>query len=174
MTKTKKLTLSAVLCALGVVFMALGSVIDVLDLSVCALASLIVVFVYLEVGASYALGVYLATSVLSLIIVPSKLVFFEYFLVFGVYPLLKALIEKLPHWSWFPVKLVFVNAIIWVIAAFSSLLLSYDFIEGDTPVMKIAFYLLMNAAFVAYDYFITVMVRFYYDRLRHIFKRFLK
>ena len=174
MTKTKKLTLSAVLCALGVVFMALGSVIDVLDLSVCAFASLIVVFVYLEVGASYALGVYLATSVLALIIVPSKLIFFEYFLVFGIYPLLKALIERLPRWTWFPIKLLFANAIIWIITLFSALFLSYDFIEGDTLIMKAAFYLLMNIAFVAYDYFITVMVRFYYDRLRQRFKRFLK
>ena len=42
MTKTKKLTLSAVLCALGVVFMALGSVIDVLiDTSGACTAALI-------------------------------------------------------------------------------------------------------------------------------------
>ncbi len=174
MTKTKKLTLSAVLCALSVVFMALGSIIDVFDLSVCALASLIVVFIYLEVGATYALGVYLATAILSLIIVPSKLVFFEYFLVFGIYPLLKAFIERLPRWSWLLIKLVFVNAIIWLLTLFCALLLGYDFIEGDTLILKAGFYILMNGAFLAYDYFITVMVRFYYDRLRQRFKRFLK
>ena len=72
MTETKKLTLSAVLCALGVVFMALGSVIEVMDLSVCAFASLIVVFVYLEIGVPYALGVYLATALSSMLIIPSK------------------------------------------------------------------------------------------------------
>ena len=174
MTKTKKLTLSAVLCALGVVFMGLGSVMEIFDMTVCAFASLIVVFVYLEVGTYYALGVFLVTSLLSLIIIPSKLVFFEYFTVFGIYPLLKALIERLPRWSWLVVKLLFANAIIWLLTLLCALFINYDFIEGDTLLLKVGFYVLMNFAFLAFDYFITVMVRFYYDRLRRRFKMFLQ
>ena len=111
MKSTKKLTLSALLCALGVVFMAMGSVIDVLDLTVCALASLLVVFVYLELGTRYAIGVYRCTSSAALIVGPSKLLCFEYILLFGGYPLLKALIERLPRWLWIIVKLAFINAI---------------------------------------------------------------
>ncbi len=174
MKKTKKLTLSSLSTALGVVFMALGSVIDVLDLSVCALASLLVVFIYLEVGVPYAVGTYLATALLSLILVPSKLVFFEYFLVFGAYPLIKALIEKTPRWSWIPAKFAFINMVIWVIIMFSELVLGAPFIEGDTLILKIAFYLLLNVTFAVYDVFITVMVRVYFEKFRSIFKRILK
>ncbi len=174
MTKTKKLTLCSVLCALGVVLMAVGSVIDVLDLSVCAFVSLIVVFVYIEIGASYAFGVYLATSLLSLILVPSKLIFVEYVLVFGIYPLIKALFERLPRWTWLVIKLAFVNAVIWLLVLVCEFLLGVPFIEGDTLILKIGFYLLVNIAFVVYDIFITVMVRFYFDKLRHRFKQFLK
>ena len=145
-----------------------------MDLSVCAFASLIVVFVYLEIGVPYALGVYLATALISMMIIPSKLIFFEYFFVFGIYPLLKAFVERLPRWSWIAIKFVFVNVIIWLITLFCALFLSYDFIEGDTLLLKAGFYILMNVAFFAYDYFITVMVRFYYDRLRQRFKRFLR
>ncbi len=174
MTKTKKLTLSAILCALGVALMAMGSFIDILDLSVCAVVSLIVVFVYLEVGMSYAFGVYIVTSLLSLLIVPSKLIFVEYFLLFGIYPLLKALTEKLPRPTWLPIKLLFFNGIIWLVILVFEFLFGVPFIEGDTLILKIGFYLLLNVTFVVYDIFITVMVRFYYEKLRKRFKSFLK
>ena len=39
MRETKKLALSALLVALGTVFMMLGSFVEVLDLTVCALAN---------------------------------------------------------------------------------------------------------------------------------------
>ncbi len=174
MSKTKKLTLSAVMSAMGVVIMLLGSVIEIMDLSVCALVSLIVVFIYLEVGPSYAVGVYLSTSIIGLIILPAKLMVAEYFLVFGIYPLLKALVEKLPKWSWIILKLVFINAVIWVLFAVSELLLGLPFFEGDNLLMKAGLYVLMNVTFVVYDIFITVMVRLYYDKIRPRIKRLLK
>ncbi len=174
MKSTKKLTLSSVLSALGVVLMALGSVIDLFDLSVCAVVSLIVVFVYIEIGVSYSLGVYLATSLLSLILLPSKVIFFEYFFVFGIYPLLKALIERLPRWSWLPVKLIYINAVVWLLLLFSELFLGMPFIEGDTFIIKALVYILLNVTFVVYDCFITVMVRVYFDKFRKQFKKFLK
>ena len=174
MKNTKKLTLSALLCALGVVFMALGSVIDVIDLTVCALVSLLVVFVYLELGTKYAIGVYICTSIAALIVVPSKLLCFEYILVFGFYPLLKALIERLPRWLWLIVKLAFINTIIWLLIVFVQMLFGFPFIEGDSFIFKAALYILMNFAFIVYDLFISVMVRVYYEKFRSRFKRFLK
>ena len=59
MSKTKKLTLSSLMVAMGIAIMALGSFIEVMDLTVCAAVSLIVVFIYLEVGVGYAWGVIL-------------------------------------------------------------------------------------------------------------------
>ena len=174
MRKTKKLTLSAILVALGVVFMSMGSVIDVLDLTVCALASLLVVFVYLELGRAYAWGVYICTSLAALLVAPSKLLCLEYALVFGIYPLLKAYIERLPKWLWLIVKLAFVNGIIWALIFFVETLFGLPFIEDDSLIYKAALYLLMNVAFIVYDACITVMVRFYYEKLRDRFKRFLK
>lgn len=174
MRKTKKLTISALVVAMGIVFMLLGSAVEVMDLSVCAAASLLVVFVYLEVGASYATLVYLATSVLGFVLLPVKLMAVEYFLVFGIYPLLKALVEKMPRWSWILLKLVFINAVIWLIFAACELILGVPFFEGDNFFWKTMFYLFMNVTFVVYDIFITVMVRFYYDKIRKRIKRLLK
>lgn len=174
MKKTKKLTLSAILVAMGVVFMLLGSVVEVMDLSICAAASLIVVFVYLEIGPSYATGVYLATSVIGFIILPAKLMAVEYFLVFGIYPLLKAFVEKLPRWSWIALKLIFINLVIWLLFAVCELLLGVPFFEGDNLFLKTLFYLFMNLTFIVYDIFITVMVRFYYDKIRPRIKSLLR
>ena len=37
--------------------------------------------------------------------------------------------------------------------------------------LKAGVYVIMNVAFIAYDLFITVLVRFYFERLRHRFRK---
>ena len=160
--------------ALGTAIMLLGAVIDVLDLTVCALASLLVVFVYIEIGSYYPWLVWICTTITTLLILPGKAVGFEYLLVFGIYPLMKAYIERLPRWSWLIVKLVYINAVIWSLFFLCERLLGIPFFGEEGQVMIIITYILMNIAFVAYDFFITVMVRFYFAKLRHRFRKFLK
>ena len=53
-------------------------------------------------------------------------------------------------------------------------MLRLDFFGTDKLWMKVLIYALINVAFVLYDLFITVLVRFYFARLRHRFKNFLK
>ena len=160
--------------ALGTAFMVLGAVIEVLDLTVCALASMLVVFVYLEIGSYYPWLVWICTSLATALIYPGSIIWAEYALVFGIYPLVKAYIEKMPRWSWLIVKLVYINAVIWGLFAICELLLGIPFFEEDGAVMKVVVYVLMNVAFLMYDLFIAVMVRFYYDKLRPRFKKMLK
>ena len=174
MSQTKKITLSALLVALGTVFMIVGAAIEVLDLTVCAMASLLVVFVFLEIGSYYPWLVWICTSLATALIYPGSLIGIEYALVFGIYPLIKAYIEKLPRWSWIVVKLLYINAIIWGLFAICELLLGIPFFDVDSIGMTVVVYILMNLAFIAYDLFITVMVRFYFLKLRPRFKKFLK
>ena len=162
------------LVALGTALMVIGSVVEVLDLTVCAAASLIVVFVYLELRSYYPWLVWLCTSLTTALLYSGSVVWIEYLCVFGVYPILKAYIERLPRWSWILVKLAFINAVIWVIFCIAELLFGIPFFDTEGTLMTVALYLLMNIAFVAYDMFITVMVRLYYDKFRTRFKRFLK
>ena len=174
MSQTKKITLSALMVALGTVFMVIGAAIEVLDLTVCAMASLLVVFVFLEIGSYYPWLVWICTSLATALIYPGSLVWVEYALIFGIYPLIKAYIEKLPRWTWLIVKLVYINAVIWGLFAICELLLGLPFFDTDGMVMTVILYVLMNVAFIAYDLFITVMVRFYFLKLRPRFKKFLK
>ena len=174
MRKTKRVTLSAMMVALSVVMMVVGAVLDVLDLSACALASLVMVFSYIELGSPYTFLIWICTTVISGIVFPASLVWVEYFTVFGIYPILKAYIERLPRVFWWPVKLAYINAVIWILIYFADLIFGTPLLEGDTIWLQAAMYLLINVAFVMYDVFITVMVRFYFDRLRHRFSRFLR
>ena len=160
--------------ALGSAIMVLGAVIEVLDLSVCALASMLVVFIYLEIGSYYPWLVWICTSLATALIYPGSIIWAEYLLVFGIYPLIKAYIEKMPRWTWLIVKLLYVNAVIWGMFCIAEFLLQLPFFGDEGRVMAIITYVLMNIAFILYDYFIVVMVKFYYEKLRPRFKRFLK
>ncbi len=174
MSQTKKVTLSAMMVALGTVFMIIGATIEVLDLTVCALASLLVVFIYLEIGSYYPWLVWICTSLATALLYTGSIVWVEYLLVFGIYPLIKSYIERLPKWSWLIVKLVYINAVIWLLFLACEFIFGVPFFGEETMIMTVVVYVLMNVAFVAYDYFITVMVRFYYDKLRPRIKSLLK
>lgn len=174
MRHTKKITLSAILVALGVAIMTLGAVFDVLDLSVSALASLIVVFVYLEIGSPYTWLVWLCTSLITALVFPGSILWVEYLLVFGIYPILKAYIERAPRFLWWILKLLFFNFVIWALFFVVEFIFGLPFFEDGSLIWKALLYLLMNAAFIVYDLFITIMVRVYYERFRKRFKRFLK
>ena len=165
MSQTKKITLSAMMVALGTVIMILGAVIEVLDLTVCALAALTVVFIYLEIGSYYPWLVWICTSLATLLLYPGSLVWAEYFLVFGIYPLIKAYIERLPKWTWLLIKLVYINVVIWALFGICEFILGVSFFGEDTLIMKIFTYALMNVAFVAFHLLITVMVRFYQEKI---------
>ena len=79
--------------ALSTAIMLLGAVIEVLDLSVCAIASLLVVFIYLEIGSYYPWLVWICTTLATALIYPGSAIWVEYALIFGLYPLIKALDE---------------------------------------------------------------------------------
>ena len=85
--------MAATLAALGVVLLALGSLVEVLDLSMAAIASLAVAFAVIELGGKYPLLVYLVTALLALILLPIKTPALFYACFAGYYPILKALFE---------------------------------------------------------------------------------
>lgn len=184
MRSTKKLTLSAILVAMSVVIMVLGGVISVLDLSMSALASLIVAFAFIEIGMPYTWLIWLATTVLSAVIFPGSLLWASYFAAFGLYPILKGYIERLPRPYWIFIKLGFANAAIWLMIAASELILGLplfdtaslgiNLTETAAKLVKVGLYLFLNLVFFAYDLCITACVRFYMVKLRHRFQKFLK
>jgi hypothetical protein len=166
MRETKKLAISAMMCALGVAFMTLGAVIETLDLTVGAIASLLVVFVYIEIGRPYHYLVWICTTLITALVFPGSALWVEYLLIFGIYPILKAYIEKLPKWSWWPVKLVYINSVVGLLALAMEKLLGIPFFEDEGVWMRVLFWGLLNVAFVMYDIFLRTLLRVYFVKYR--------
>ena len=175
MRKTKKLTLSAMIVALSTAIMAVGAFIDVLDLSALALASVFMAFVFIEIGSPYTWGVWLCTSLTTFIFCQARPeIALEYLFVFGLYPIIKAYIERLPRKFWLIIKIAYANSVIWLLILFVELVTGLPLFTDGRLWLNAIIYVVLNVAFIAYDIFITVLVRFYIEKLRNRFKTLLK
>ncbi len=172
MKRTKKLSLCAMLTALGTVLLLLGSFIEIVDLSAAALASFLVIFVFIELGGKWAVGLWLATAVLSLLIFPSGASLFYGAL--GLYPLLKALYERCHPilLEWF-LKMLSCNTILaaYILIGKFVLLLPDAVLNG---MLLWIFVALANVAFILYDIALSKAIVFYGLRLRVRLSKLLK
>lgn len=183
--KTKKLTLSAVLAAMGVVLLLIGGVIEMLDLSMAAIASFFCIFAVIELRKGYPWLIYATTATLSIIMMPFSLGGWCYLLFFGFYPILKEKIEKLGRAASLIVKLGSFNLLVTVFICIFKLLFLNDFniviqeisvMLGGTKslaLIAICVYAVMNVIFVLYDIALTRLITLYLVRIRGKFK-FLK
>ena len=176
MRKTKRITLAAILSALGVTFMCLGAVIDVLNLSVVAIASVLVVFARIEIGTPYDWAVYFVTSVLSLIFLFHRLLIpVLYFSFAGMYPILKAYFERLPRRSLsYLAKGVYFAVVdgflLFLAVFFSELLFGTPLFTGAlapyTRVLLAAVYVLVVFMCFIYDLLLSQLVVIYMVKIR--------
>lgn len=158
---TKKLALSAMLCALGVVMLTLGSVLSALDLTMVAMASILVYFAVLEMGTPYQYLIYAVTGILSILLLPDKFAAFLYLIFGGIYPILKRLVERLHNVPCWIIKLIYFNAVITVMVLGSKYLFGID-----DEKLSIGIYALGNAAFILYDIAMTKLLTMYLTKLR--------
>lgn len=170
-TQIKHLTVSAMLCALGVIVLALGSFIEVIDASVAVIASLLTVYAVIEIGGAYPWMIWLVTSVVSFLLIPAKSPVLFYAFLAGYYPILKEKIERrfsrLTEWLCKAGILVGACALIYLAARFflPALLEGYEGIP-----MLLLLFGLTAVVFVLYDYCLSQLITFYLLRLRHRFR----
>ena len=161
------------LTAIGVVILYIGSVFEIMDLTISCAASLAVLFCTMELGTKYAVAVYAATSVLSLILVPNKWIAAYFILFFGIMPITKKFFEKTGKiFSWV-LKIAAFNAEIF---AFYFIAKGLDFFaenERSVPYL-LAMLLLANLAFAMADILYTRIFRIYDIKYRARIRKFLK
>ena len=163
------------LVALSTLLMSAGAVLEVADLSACAIASLFVVMAFIELHSPYVWLVWLASSLATAIMFFGTPVWAEYFLFFGIYPILKAYIERLPRPLWWFVKIAYLNAIFWILLLLVEGVLGIPVFELEGGIIfKAVFYAVVNIAFIVYDLFLTTMIRVYMNKWRRNFVRFFK
>ena len=156
------------LSALGVILLYVGSVIQVADLSMAVLASLLCVFAVIEYGKSAPWLVFGVTSVLSLVLLPQKTPAVVYTLFFGFYPILKERFEKFDRIRCIVFKeLVFNAALIVILVAMKFLFLEFT----DIPFMLyLIAIVLCEAVFLVYDFALTRLISLYVYKLRKRFR----
>ena len=167
--RTKYLTVCAMLAALGVVLMGIGSLFDVLDLTAAVLASMLCIYAVIEIGGYYPWALWAVTSILSLILLPVKTPAIFYAAFAGFYPILKEKLEKLPRAAAWTLKTVVFHLSLGVIALVWRLFLPEQMSE-EFPFFWLVLYLLALAAFFLYDIALTRLISFYLIRLRHRFR----
>ena len=170
----KKLVVAGVLAALSVIILYLGCAIEVLDLTMSAIVSLLVVVIVIEMGYKYAWLTYIATAILSILLLPQKSPAIFYACFMGFYPIIKSYLERinsaLVRWI---IKLVVGNAALALMFILMSLFLPDEF-EGGW--LMLVTYLLGIIAFLMYDVALSKLITLYFVRIRNRIKiyKFLK
>ena len=87
----------AVLCAVAVVILGLGTLIEIFDLTAAALSSLILLPILLCYGSGYAWLSYAVTAVLGVILMPQSFAAWTFAGLIGYYPIIKQRLDRLPR-----------------------------------------------------------------------------
>ncbi len=107
MKNTSKTALGGMAVALGSVIMLLASAIPTLEYAIPAAAGFTVLFALIELGIGWGTGVYAATSLICLFIVPNKESVGMFIALFGLYPLVKYYVDRLPKIISYIIKCAF-------------------------------------------------------------------
>ena len=169
--QTKFLTVSAMLCALGVIILMLGSFIEVIDLSVAVVASLLCVYAVIEMGGMYPWLIWVVTSVLSLLLLPQKTPALFYALFAGFYPMIKEKLEQ--HFRpaiAIPIKLGAFHVSLALLYAVLRLFLPAQLEGLVLGWFLLGLYATCIIAFFLYDYALTKLISGYLFRWRRYFR----
>lgn len=94
---TYRMAVCAIFCALAVAVLGLGALIELFDITTSALAALIFLPILYVYGSGWALGSWIVTSVLGIILMPQSLAPWMFFCLLGYYPVLKRQLVRLPR-----------------------------------------------------------------------------
>lgn len=162
--KTKIITIAAMLAALQLALLYIGTVLPTWKLAMAAVAGVITAAGLIECGVVSSVLTYVAVSALGLIILPQKSVGLFYAVFFGYYPLIKSLAEhaKSRALEWMCKLAVFNFS-----CAMCYMALRLGFLT-DVYTLKTAIYIVwiaLNAVFVIFDIGLSKLIFFYIERI---------
>ncbi len=151
--------------ALGTVFMLLASMLPFFEYAVPAAAGLIILFVQAELKKPWALGVYAATSLLGVFVVPNKEAVGMYIALFGIYPVLKSFFDKPPKALSYILKTFYfvidVTAVYYIMINLLFISSAQELVEDMTKIMYPVLIICGLAAFLLYDRALMLFERNY-------------
>ena len=163
----KKLTLTAILCAVSLSVLLLAPYISTVTVSLVAIAGLGVAVMFMECGIKYAVLGYITVSVLSALLVSDKTAACRYIFFFGHYPIFKGWCESMRRvWVEFLLKLLCFNIALFLCFYFAYIL-GESITLPDIPFAYPLAVILGNAVFLLYDFGFSKLIslyRRYFDR----------
>lgn len=160
---TRAVALGGVMLALSIVTLFFAAFVPGVELTLFALASFYVAFIIMETDIKGGWVFYLASTLLSALLVPNKFAILPYAMFFGLYGIVKYYIEKIRKQSIeIPLKLLFFN-----IMCAAGILLFQEAFLGNIALPDVALPVLIigaEIAFLFYDYLFTLGLGFYLKR----------
>jgi hypothetical protein len=140
-----------------------------------ALAAILLGVVVIEFNLASGVTFYIASSLLSLILVPDKIQIITYIAFFGLYSIVKYLIEVFINNKNLSVIIEYVLKIVF----FNAMLVIYYFVIKQFVAVlpfNITWWIIVSAEifFIAYDYFLGYFLHVYASKIKPRLKRYLR
>lgn len=172
-----KVAFGGIISAISIVLMFSTGLFSTLTYAIPAIAGALLIMIVIEISPKFAGAVYLAVSVLSLLVVADKEAAVMYTAFFGYYPILKGFIEKKYNGllSWIIKYIIFNVAVVSAYFVVSKVLgISYDDIEFLGRFALPLLWLICNITFAFYDIALTRILSIYVYNWRKYVKRVFK
>lgn len=181
MSQSAKTAIGGITAALSVVLM-LPTVMGLWTYALPAFAGILIMFTIIELDKKWAVGIFVAVSLLSLILLPNKEAAVFYLCFFGNYPIIKCLLEstKMPRVLEYIIKFIVFNAEILLagfimIKIFGVPMTEFLGIEGEgafwvqyaLPITLVV----GNITFLLFDKLLTMMVTIYLFKWQKRFRK---
>lgn len=165
--KAERIAVSGFAIAFVIISLYLGTIIRNNRIFFIALATYIGVLPYIKGDIKAGITAYAASAVLSLILIPNKL-YAGIYVIFGVYPLIKLICEKMKTYKEFLLKYFWFNLSVGIAyALFKNIVLVGEFLSTFKGIILLVF--LLEFSFFIYDYVFTKFILFVQDKI--LYKR---
>lgn len=160
---SKKIAYTGILLSLNIILLILSNIIPINTLFFMGAASFIVSIVIIEYGGKYGVIFSIASILLSFFIIQNKAQWIFYAFTFGIYGLVKYLIEKNQRVY---IELVFKIAFANLVAVLLYIILkAFIFIP-----MNLFTVIGFEIGFIVYDYVYTLFIEYYDVKIKKIIK----
>lgn len=161
---SRKVAYSGILLSLNIILLLLVNIIPINTLFLLGLASLPIAIVIMEYGPRAGIIFYIGSVLLSFMIMANKAQWILYIFTFGIYGLVKYIIEKDRSFiQEYILKIIVANILI----IFAYIILK-QFVYIPINIFTI---LIFEIAFIVYDFVYSQFIDFYNDKLRRFVKR---
>ena len=159
-----KIAYPAILGALSLVFIYIASMVPSGNWGFVAIAGLFPAAAVISVSLPSGILCWVGASVLAFLLIPSKFCALLYSVLFGLYPIVKALIERLhKNMICYLLKLIFFNAAFTLIYVIMRAVVLDSLPSALHAVWLI--YVVGNIVFLAYDFGFSRLISFYIARI---------